>query len=256
MNNLDGYLGAVIDRLQGIFRGRLVGVYPAGSLAFDAYQPGRSDVDLLAVAEEPTAEEIAAVVAALGHAALPCPATGLEFVLYDRATLAGLSIEAGFALNLNTGAELPYKAETDPGDGLTFWYPIDRDMVRQQRRALIGPPFAGLAPRVRSRVLLPVVAESVAVQLAHLGEHGDNAVLNACRALRYHAERTWSPKRAAAVWAVQHLPGGAEVIQAALDSHAVGRDAGRSVDRAAATQFLTRVHAILAGSAPDQAFCP
>ncbi|MEV8515234.1 aminoglycoside adenylyltransferase domain-containing protein [Dactylosporangium sp. NPDC051484] len=166
-------------------------------------------------------------------------------MLYDRATLAGLSTEAGFALNLNTGAELPYMAETGPGDGLSFWYPIDRDMVRQQRRALIGPPFADLVPRVRSRVLLPVVADSVAAQLAHLGEHGDNAVLNGCRALRYHAERIWSPKRVAAEWAVRHLPGEAAVIQAALDSHAMGRDAGRSLDRAAATQFLTRVHALL-----------
>lgn len=248
MNNLDGYLGAVVGRLQGIFRGRLVGVYPAGSLAFDAYQPGRSDVDLIAVAEEPSAEDVAAVVAALGHAALPCPAAGLEFVLYDRATLARLSTEAGFTLNLNTGAELAYKAETDPGDGPAFWYPIDRDMVRQQRRALIGPPFPDLVTRVRSRLLLPIVAESVAVQLAHLGDHGDNAVLNGCRALRYHAERTWAPKRTAAAWAAERLPGEAGLIKAALDSHALGRAAGRDVDRAAATEFLTRVHSVLTGT--------
>ncbi|MGI5241588.1 aminoglycoside adenylyltransferase domain-containing protein [Dactylosporangium sp. CA-139066] len=245
MNNLDGYLGAVVDRLQVIFRGRLVGVYPAGSLAFDAYQPGRSDIDLVAVADEPTPGEVGAVTAALDHGALPCPAAGLEFVLYDRATLATLSTEAGFALNLNTGAQLPYKAETDPGDGLTFWYPIDRDMVRQQRRALIGPPFAGLVTRVRSRRLLPVVAESVAAQLDGLGEHGDNAVLNGCRALRYHATHTWSPKREAAAWAVEVLPQESELIEAALASHASGRDAGRTLDRAAATEFLTRVHATL-----------
>nr|BFE58871.1 hypothetical protein GCM10020063_033970 [Dactylosporangium thailandense] len=245
MSTLDGYLGAVVGRLQGIFGGRLVGVYPAGSLAFDAYVPGRSDVDLLAVAERPAPAEIAAVTAALDHGRLPCPAAGLEFVLYDRATLAGLSTEAGFALNLNTGAQLPPKAETGPGDGLTFWYPIDRDMVRQQRRALIGPPFPGLVTRVRPRVLLPVVAESVAAQLAGLTDHGDNAVLNGCRALRYHAEHTWSPKRAAAAWAAEHLPSEAPVIRAALASHAESRDAGRTVDRAAAESFLQKVHAIV-----------
>ncbi|WP_426501975.1 aminoglycoside adenylyltransferase domain-containing protein [Dactylosporangium sp. McL0621] len=245
MSSLDGYLGAVVGRLQSVFRGRLVGVYPAGSLAFDAYVPGRSDIDLLAVADHPAPAEIAAVVAALDHRALPCPAAGLEFVLYDRATLARLATEAGFALNLNTGAELPYKAETGPGDGLTFWYPIDRDMVRQQRRALIGPPFPDLVTRVRPRRLLPVVAESVAAQLAGLGDHGDNAVLNGCRALRYHAEHTWSPKRAAAAWAVEHLPAQAPVIRAALASHAESRAAGRSVDRAAAESFLKKVHAIV-----------
>ncbi|MEV6930754.1 aminoglycoside adenylyltransferase domain-containing protein [Dactylosporangium sp. NPDC051485] len=242
---LDAYLGAVVDRLQGIFRGRLVGVYPAGSLAFDAFQPGRSDIDLVAVAEEPAAQEIDAVVAALGHDALPCPAAGLEFVLYDRATLAGLGTEAGFALNLNTGAQLPYKAETGPGDGPAFWYPIDRDMVRQQRRALIGPPFADLVTRVRSRHLLPVVAESVAAHLDGLGDHGDDAVLNGCRALRYCVERTWSPKRAAGAWAAEHLAEEAALIRAALDSHARGRESGGEVDRDAAAAFLTRVHQLL-----------
>ncbi|WP_432824800.1 aminoglycoside adenylyltransferase domain-containing protein [Dactylosporangium sp. CA-092794] len=248
MSNLDAYLGAVVDRLQGILGGRLVGVYLAGSLAFDAYVPGRSDVDLVAVADRPAAEDIAAVIALLSHEALPCPATGLELVLYDRATLARLSTEAGFVLNLNTGAELPFKAETDPGDGLTFWYPIDRDMVRQQRRALIGPPFPELVTRVRSRVLQPVVAESVAVQLEHLGEHGDNAVLNACRALRWHGERTWYPKRAAAAWAIERLPAEAALIGAALDSHAESRSAGRRVDAEAAGEFLARIHRLLLGA--------
>ena len=237
MTSLDGYLGAVVGRLQAIFHGRLVGVYPAGSLALDAYVPGRSDVDLLAVVAAPAPDEIAAVVGALDHGALPCPAKGLEFVLYDRATLAGLATEAGFALNLNTGARLPYKAETDPGDGLSFWYPIDRDIVRQQRRALIGPPFPELVTRVRSRVLMPVVAESVAAHLASLGDHGDNAVLNACRALRYRAEHTWYPKRAAAAWALQRLPSGAAVIRAALNS----ADDGGGRDRAAVEAFLAEV---------------
>ena len=247
MGLLDGYLGAVVSRLQTIFPGRLVGVYPAGSLAFDAYVPGRSDVDLLVVAERPSPDEVLRVAERLDQAELACPAAGLELVLYDRATLAGLGVEAGFALNLNTGAELTAKVETEAGDGPAFWYPIDRDMVRQQRRGLIGPPFPQLVTRVRSRHLLPVVAESVAVQAAQLGEHGDNAVLNGCRALRYHAERDWAPKRVAAAWAIERRPGEAELIRAAMASHAIGRHGGRTVDAAAARAFLGRVHAVLTG---------
>ncbi|WP_433040309.1 aminoglycoside adenylyltransferase domain-containing protein [Dactylosporangium sp. CS-033363] len=241
MSSLDGYLGAVVRRLQGIFGGRLVGVYPAGSLALDAYLPGRSDLDLVAVAAGPTTAEIEAVIAALDHGALPCPARGLEFVLYDRDALAGLTTEAGFALNLNTGRDMQYKAEIGSSEGPAFWYPIDRDIVRQQRRALIGPPFPGLVTRVRSRQLMPVVAESVAAHLAALGEHGDNAVLNACRSLRYHAEHTWYPKRAAAAWALDRLPSERTVIQAALD--------GADRDREAVEKFLAKVHAIVTSPA-------
>jgi hypothetical protein len=228
---LDGYLGAVVGRLQSIFGGRLVGVYPAGSVALDAYIPGRSDVDLIAVASSFGRAEVEAVVAALDHGALPCPARGLEFVLYDRAVLAGLTTEAGFALNLNTGAGLPYKAEFGFSGGLAFWYPIDRDIVRQQRRALLGPPFAGLTTRVRHRELMPVVAASVLAAV----DHGVNGVLNGCRALRYHTEHTWYPKRAAAAWALDRLPADAPVIRAALDGAVA----------AGAAAFLAKVHAIV-----------
>jgi hypothetical protein len=133
--SISAYLATVVTRAQELLGDRLVGVYPSGSVAFDAYGPGRSDVDLIAVADRPSPAEVATIAGALSHDALPCPATGLEFVLYDRTTLAALTTEAGFALNLNTGRELASKAETDPGDGLTFWYPIDRDIVCQQRSA-------------------------------------------------------------------------------------------------------------------------
>ncbi|WP_433199909.1 aminoglycoside adenylyltransferase domain-containing protein [Dactylosporangium sp. CS-047395] len=238
MSSLDGYLGAVVGRLQGIFGGRLVGVYPAGSLALDAYLPGRSDIDLVAVASAPSTDEIEAVIAALDHGSLPCPARGLEFVLYDREVLAGLTTEAGFALNLNTGRDLPYKAEIGYSEGLAFWYPIDRDIVRQQRRVLIGPPFPQLVTRVRSRQLMPVVAESVA---AHRAMPGPNAVLNACRAMRYHAEHTWYPKRAAAAWVLDTVLPDAAVIRAALD--------GAALDPAAVENFLAKVHAIVTSPA-------
>ncbi|GAA3288860.1 DUF4111 domain-containing protein [Dactylosporangium vinaceum] len=228
---LDGYLGAVVGRLQRIFRGRLVGVYPAGSVALDAYIPGRSDVDVVAVVTQPSPDELSRVVADLDHGALPCPARGLEFVLYDRAVLAGLTTEAGFALNLNTGAGLPYKVEFGYSGGPAFWYPIDRDIVRQQRRALIGPPFPDLTTRVRYRALLPVVADSVLAA----ADHGVNGVLNGCRALRFCVERTWYPKRAAATWAMSRSPSDAPVIRAAL--------AGSVPDGAA--DFLAKVHAIV-----------
>ncbi|GAA2616521.1 hypothetical protein GCM10010399_54340 [Dactylosporangium fulvum] len=240
---MKAYLDAVVTTLRGLLGDRLVGVYPAGSLAFDAYRPGRSDVDLVAVADDP---DPAPVAAALSHEALPCPATGLEFVLYDRAVLAGLTTEAGFTLNLNTGRELPPKTETDPGDGPAFWYAIDRDIVHQQGRTLVGPPFASLVPRVTYGVLLPVVVSSVAAQAGPGG--GDNAVLNACRALRYHALGSWAAKPDAGAWALDHAPAHREVIAEALASHARDRAAGTRIDAPRARAFLDHVLGRINGS--------
>jgi hypothetical protein len=235
------YLDAVVARLGDVLGDALVGVYPSGSISLDGYRPGRSDLDLIAVAERPSPGDLDAISSALAHNALPCPATGLELVVYDRVTLAGLSTEAGFALNLNTGRELPAKVETEPGDGPQFWYPIDRDMVHQHRRVLCGPAFAELSTRQPYAVLLPVVIESVAVHLYSVAEQGDNAVLNGCRALRFHTERSWSAKPAAATWVLRHTSGFEPLIAAALDSHRRDRAAGQVVDTGEAKRFLSYV---------------
>lgn len=235
------YLDSVMARLREVLGAALVGVYPTGSLALDGYRPGRSDLDLIVVAERPGPAELDAVAAALSHEALPCPATGLELVLYDRTALAGLTTEPGFALNLNTGRELPSRAETGTGDGLGFWYPIDRDITHQQRRVLAGPRFTELNPRQPYPTLLPVVAESVAAQLDGGPDATDNAVLNGCRALRYHAERTWSAKSGAAAWALAHAPGFEPLVTAAIDSHRRGRAATHAISPPQAETFLRYV---------------
>ena len=62
-----------------------------GSVALDAYQPGRSDIDvaLVTASRSPTHEKHA-LVGALRHEALPVPARGLELVVYTgRAAASG-----------------------------------------------------------------------------------------------------------------------------------------------------------------------
>ncbi len=58
-------------------------MYAAGSLALDAYQHGRSDIDIAIVCADALALPVKqTIVGALRHEALPCPARGLELVVY------------------------------------------------------------------------------------------------------------------------------------------------------------------------------
>ncbi|WP_155392060.1 aminoglycoside adenylyltransferase domain-containing protein [Catellatospora paridis] len=229
------YLHAVTDRLRELLGRRLTGVYPTGSVALDGYRPGRSDLDLIAVGERVTAADVTAVAAALDHEALPCPAAGLEFVLYDRAQLAGLTTQDGFTLNLNTGRELTPLAEFGPQGRPGFWYPIDRDITAQQDRALTGPPFTTLATRLPYPLLRPVVAASVAANDGP--DLSDDAVLNVCRALYWRTTRRWVSKPEAGRAAAAAVPEFGPLITAAVASHGQGR-AGRAVDAAAARAFV------------------
>jgi hypothetical protein len=235
------YLAALLKRIRAVFGDALVGVYPTGSLALDGYTPGRSDLDLIAVVERASRPVLETLVARVNHEALPCPAAGLEFVLYERDALRVAGTGAGFALNLNTGRELPPKVEYGPGGEPTFWYPIDRAISRQRDGSLAGPAPRTVLPAVPFETLLPVVTDSVRAHLDGLSEHGDNAVLNGCRSLRFGTERRWYAKQSAARWAMIAEPDFRTLIVAAIASHAGGRAAGRAVAADDAREFLAVV---------------
>ena len=89
----------------------LVGVYAAGSLALDAYEPDRSDIDIAIVcsAALPMATK-ESIVAALRHESLPCPARGLELVVYRTEVAGAATSDPGFEVELNTGPRMDFRA--------------------------------------------------------------------------------------------------------------------------------------------------
>jgi hypothetical protein len=232
---VDAYLAELAARARAVLGEGLVGVYAGGSLALGAYEQGRSDLDVAVVVEgrleRQTKEEL---VAALRHESLPCPARGLELVVYAREAVASGGVEADFELNLNTGRAMPFRAdfELDPAIG-SHWFAIDRAILRDHAIALVGPPATDVFAEIPRALLLPVVAESLRW---HEGgdARGDDAVLNACRALRYAIADEWSSKPAAGRWALER-DFDPETVRAAL----AARDGGRSVEPAQAAAFVT-----------------
>ncbi|WP_238433417.1 hypothetical protein [Micromonospora tarensis] len=153
--DLQRYLDELVGAARDVLGADLVGAYAAGSVGLGAYQPGRSDVDVALVSAGPLTEAAkVALVARLRHEALPCPARGLELVGYDRAVAASGTPEPGFEVELNTGSAMPFRRTLDPADRPAadgrFWYGLDRSILHQSGRALLGPPagevFADLTP--------------------------------------------------------------------------------------------------------------
>ena len=94
------------------------------------------------------------LIARLRHSALPCPARGLELVVYTVATAHSGTGKPGFELELNDGPDMAFRqtfrpADRPAADG-TFWYGLDRSILHQSGRVLAGPPaseaFAELPP--------------------------------------------------------------------------------------------------------------
>jgi Domain of unknown function (DUF4111) len=238
------YLDELSRRLRAVVGARLVGVYAGGSVALGGYESGRSDVDVAAVADGPvTTGEKEALVARLRHEALPCPARGLELVLYGLEAARSGTAAPGFELNLNTGARMQHRVDLAPVDGETHWFAIDRSILAEHGVAIVGPPADVVFAPVPRAALLPLVAESLAWHEQGDGR-GDDAVLNACRALRYAREGVWSSKPEAGRWALAALPEG-DLVCRALDARA----GGAAVEPAAAGAFVARVReAVLAAA--------
>ena len=215
-------------------------MYAGGSYALGGYLPGRSDLDVAVVCRRPLADEKKAeIVGALRHEALPCPARGLELVVYAESTARAGTGEPGYELNLDTGRAMPFLASFAP-EGEPHWYAIDRAVVREHGVVLSGPPPYELFAAIPRTVLLERVAESVRWYACHAWAGDDNAVLNACRAWRFASEGVWSSKPTAGEWARGRLDDDGLVAEALAARSGEGR-----LDRARVTAFLVRVQELL-----------
>ena len=231
------YHRELTERLRAILGDRLVGVYASGSFGLDDFDGHRSDLDVFAVCRGAvTKDEKHAIVAQLREEALPCPARGLEFVLYPEASARVASDEAGFVLNLNTGPQIGFRVDEEPGAVERHWFPIDRAIVRTSGVALAGPEPRQLFSPIPRALLLPVVCEALDWHRVPGNCGDDDAVLNACRSLRWLREDVWSSKSDAGAWALEHAHD-RELVAAALAC----RDRKASLGRERVERFVDDV---------------
>ncbi|MGK5672730.1 nucleotidyltransferase domain-containing protein [Micromonospora sp. URMC 106] len=203
---LRDYLADLVAAARDVLGDELVGAYAAGSVGLGAYQPGRSDVDVALVcagALDPARKQ--ELVARLRHEALPCPARGLELVVYRRAVAGSGTPEPGFEVELNTGARMPFRAtwaaaDRPAEDGL-FWYGLDRSILHQCGHALLGPPaaetFADLSPADLRRLLTDALRWWLALPTPPgdgPAPGAEDAVLGACRSLVKVRHGVWLSK--------------------------------------------------------------
>jgi hypothetical protein len=195
---VDDYLTELARRMQEILGQELLAVYAAGSYALGAYEHGRSDIDVTAVVAGPLdAPTKQALVDALRHDALPCPARGLELVVYPLATARSGGGEPGFELNLNTGAHMDFRADFEPGDIEGFWFAIDRSIVREHGIPVHGPPADELIAEIPRESLLPLLAESVQWHRDSATPTASDVILNTARTQHFVDTGHWISKPAA-----------------------------------------------------------
>ncbi len=175
------YLDALVEELRRV--APLEAVYLLGSAALGAYEPGRSDVDVVAVTERSLSLEDRRRVA-LRAEAIPCPARKLELVVYPHGSDA-------WEINLNSGEHVSFDPAEEPG----FWFVLDRAIAEQHALPLLGPPWSELFEPESREAIEAALDEAVAFD----GWDDDaSSRLAAARAEIWRATGRWASKREAA----------------------------------------------------------
>ncbi|RAK73463.1 uncharacterized protein BO72DRAFT_488922 [Aspergillus fijiensis CBS 313.89] len=174
---VEAYLEEIVKRLTEYLQHQLVGIYLFGSASYGAYESGLSDLDVQAiVTDRLSTVEKQAVISRLTHAALPCPATKLEFV--------------------------PDHISLDPANESSHWFLLDIAMGRQLGRSLCGPDPTHAFGAIPQRWILEAIADSL--DWHHENElSSPNSILNACRGWQFIVTGEFSSKSDGAKWALQ-----------------------------------------------------
>ncbi len=186
----------------------VAGVLLHGSLALGDFVPGRSDIDLLVVVDDPlTPAQIAALGEAAGRQASRAPGP------VDLRVVTGEVAAAPTPLP-PMEAYLRIRRDREPRVRAEGRHPGERDLIvelsvcRTRGRALLGPPPAELIGEVPDDWVL----DTGDSQLADWQEIGDDppyaelTVLTACRLWRFAEERLHCSKDAAGEWALRRDP--------------------------------------------------
>jgi hypothetical protein len=239
-------------RCAAICRGELGEALSAvilhGSLAFDDYTPGRSDVDLLAVIERPLGdEEIERLVGAILAERAGAPAS-LDLRVVTRAVAASPTEAPPMELYVRLGSRTAPEIERrHPGEPDLA---AELSICREHGRSLVGlTPMAVIAEVPHGWILSWGDALLEGWQsLTEDAAHAELMVLTACRIWRFCDERLHCSKTAAGAWALARDPTRGAVRSALTQRNL---DPTQPVDPAEISRLLASVRARLAAKAGE-----
>jgi predicted nucleotidyltransferase len=197
------YLRALTDTIQTTLDSCLKAVYLFGSASYGEYQPGTSDLDLsIVITSQLPIARYQSLASVISHAALPCPARKLEFVLYTYETVNDLTRFPKFEMNFNTGMGMDDHLVFDPSNEAGHWFLLDLAAGRQLGVPLLGPAPQEVIGEIKQEWVVDALSEGLEWWCENASASPD-AALNACRAWRWIETGLWGSKLDGAKWVLE-----------------------------------------------------
>jgi predicted nucleotidyltransferase len=250
----EAILERLVTNVRAVLGADLVGIWVYGSYVLGGFDPGVSDLDLVAVVAPPVE---AIDLAGLGrmHRDLvsrdPAWNDRIEVVYVGRAALWSFRTSPGPLAVISPGEPFHLRDERVV-EWLQNWY-----LVRETGVTLYGPDAAAVVPPIaRTEFVAATVRYADEVRHQDFDETSPGAlayaVLTMCRAFRTVRTQAHGSKQEAAAWTREQMPEWAWLINTALRCR-LSRGATGLADkrsRAAAVRFIGLVADQIVGTEP------
>jgi predicted nucleotidyltransferase len=222
---------SVLEELEAQLRDRLGanlrGMYVYGSLAFECYNPARSDVDVLVVTRRRMSPETRRGLSSLFRQLQR--AAPLEISFLSRADLEPWRYPTPF--------DYHFSAESELHDRTAEYFATEIANALERGVALVGPPPAEVFPVVPHEDFLDSVERDLVWARDHVAERPGYAVLNGCRVVAYRREGKVISKAEAGEWGVREAPTRFRTLIAEAAAIYAGEREGE-LHRGAVAEFL------------------
>lgn len=210
------YLSGMKSGLRELLKENPVGVYLHGSLTMGAFQPTKSDIDVIVTVDRPLNDVIRDDLRnRVGILPIPAAASGLDLSVLSADVARRLTDDSRWEALIRvsrtfSGQEAFEGAHSDP-----FLF-VDVALLRQYGVALAGPSIEKSFAPVNARLILKSCAENCRIWANRDTFHDPSGgVLSVCRAWRYLEEGSLVSKLEAGEWARSKLEDSA-LVDAAL----------------------------------------
>ena len=207
----DSLINSFVEESERILQDNLVGVYLHGSSVMGCFNPQKSDIDLILVADHPLSYTDKAkfmnMVVAFNAAG---PAKGIEMSIVLRSVCNPFVYPTPYELHFSAGHLEWYM--NDPDDYIRRMNGTDRDLaahftiIHHRGKCLYGAPIEAVFGEVPSDDYMDSIWYDVEGAVDEITEYPTYLTLNLARVLAYKEEGLILSKKEGGEWALEHLP--------------------------------------------------
>ena len=207
----DSLIRGFVERSKEILRDNLVGVYLHGSLVMGCFNPQKSDIDLIIVANHPLpdSDKRKFMDMVVGFNALG-PAKGIEMSIVLREVCKPFVYPTPYELHFSAGHLNWYK--DDPDDYIREMNGTDKDLaahftiINKRGVCLYGAPIDEVFAAVPSGDYMDSIWYDVESAAEEITKYPMYLTLNLARVLAYQEEGLVLSKKEGGEWAIKALP--------------------------------------------------